>query len=258
MMDKQKKELQPISIIIGDIRNYGQLAKKPKHVVSFSGGKDSTAMLLMMIERNMPIDYIVYVDTTKDFPQMYEHIEKVRGYIKPLEITRLSFDFDYWLGEHKKTKGGNKGKVGYGWADSRSRWCTRLKMWEIGKFIKGMNAIEYHGIAFDEQKRCRDGVRYPLVEWEITEKKALAYCYNKGFDWGGLYEYFDRLSCYCCPLSRIGELKQVYNKFPELWQDMKELDKKSYRAFRADYTLNELEAKFDAENKADKMQPRLL
>ena len=29
-----------------------------KHIVSFSGGKDSTAMLLRMLEENMPIDII--------------------------------------------------------------------------------------------------------------------------------------------------------------------------------------------------------
>ena len=33
--------------------------KKPFHAVSFSGGKDSTAMLLMMIERGMPIDMVL-------------------------------------------------------------------------------------------------------------------------------------------------------------------------------------------------------
>ena len=32
-----------------------------EHIVSFSGGKDSTAMLLMMLEKNMPIDEIILV-----------------------------------------------------------------------------------------------------------------------------------------------------------------------------------------------------
>ncbi len=228
-----------------------------KHIVSFSGGKDSTAMLLMMIERNMPIDYIVYVNTTKDFPQMYKHIDKVAEYIKPLEITRLSFDFGYYLGDYVKKRGKHEGKRGYGWADHKNRWCTRLKISEIHKFTKGMDVVEYHGIAFDEQRRCKKGVRYPLVEWEITEKQALAYCYNRGFDWGGLYESFDRLSCYCCPLSRLGELKVVYTEFPDLWQDMREMDKKSYRDFRSDYTLGELEEKFDKEIKVDGLQGSL-
>jgi len=52
-----------------------------KHIVSFSGGKDSTAMLLMMIEKGMQIDEIVFCDTTKEFPQLYKHIENVKQYI---------------------------------------------------------------------------------------------------------------------------------------------------------------------------------
>lgn len=43
---------------------------KPKcHIVSLSGGKDSTAMLLMMIERKMPIDLILFCDTGLEFPR---------------------------------------------------------------------------------------------------------------------------------------------------------------------------------------------
>ena len=53
-----------------------------KHIVSFSGGKDSTAMLLRMLEENMQVDEIIYCDTYKEFPQMYKHIEKIKKYIK--------------------------------------------------------------------------------------------------------------------------------------------------------------------------------
>jgi len=37
-----------------------------KHIVSFSGGKDSTAMLLMMLEKGYPIDYIIFVEESLD------------------------------------------------------------------------------------------------------------------------------------------------------------------------------------------------
>ena len=46
------------------------------NIVSFSGGKDSTAMLLMMIEKGMKIDKVIFCDTGAEFPQMYEHIKK--------------------------------------------------------------------------------------------------------------------------------------------------------------------------------------
>ena len=51
---------------------------KPKlHVVSFSGGKDSTAMLLRMLEEGMRVDVILFCDTGLEFPEMYDHIDKV-------------------------------------------------------------------------------------------------------------------------------------------------------------------------------------
>ena len=39
-----------------------------------------------------------------------------------------------------------------------------------------MNNIEQK----QKQTRC-----YPLIDWGITEAKALQYCYDLGFDWGG-------------------------------------------------------------------------
>ena len=44
-----------------------------KHIISFSGGKDSTAMLLRMIELDYPIDIVMFADTTLEFPEMYEY-----------------------------------------------------------------------------------------------------------------------------------------------------------------------------------------
>jgi len=236
------------------------------NIVSFSGGKDSTAMLLMMFERGMKVDRIIYVDTTKEFPQMYRHIQRVQAMISvPIEIIKI--DFDYWLGEHIKTKGKNKGKVGYGFPDFRNRWCTALKQESFHKRLASMpynprkrgginyipnSIIEYHGISYNEIERTNKNsgrnICYPLVEWGITEKQTLGYCDAKGLDWGGLYEKFCRVSCWCCPLSRIGELRVLYNEFPELWTELIEIDKKSYRKFRSDYSVQELSEKFANEN----------
>ena len=53
---------------------------KPRvpHILSFSGGKDSTALLFMLLEKGYPLDRVICVDTTKEFPGMYDHIRKVQ------------------------------------------------------------------------------------------------------------------------------------------------------------------------------------
>jgi 3'-phosphoadenosine 5'-phosphosulfate sulfotransferase (PAPS reductase)/FAD synthetase len=228
------------------------------NIVSFSGGKDSTAMLLMMLEKEIPVDRIICVDTTKEFPQMYEHIKKVQAMIEPLKIEVVKIDFDYFFADKEIMRGANKGKFGYGWTGARGRWCTRLKVAAINKIIKKIpnapNTVEFVGIAYDEVKRAEKkyikekNVRLPLVEWQITERQALDYCYSKGLDWGGLYEKFHRVSCWCCPLSRIGSLRTLYNDFPELWKELEEMDKKSWRNFKSNYTVTELREKFANEN----------
>ena len=223
------------------------------NIVSFSGGKDSTAMLLMMLEKGITVDRVICVDTTKEFPQMYEHIKQVQAMIEPLKIETVKIDFDYWFGEHIKAKGKRKGEKGYGFPDFRNRWCTALKREAVKKLQKTIpeESTQFHGIAFDEMgrtlKNAGRNIRYPLVEWGVTEAQALDYCYSRGLDWGGLYEKLHRVSCWCCPMSRIGELRALFNDFPALWGQLEEMDKKSFREFRSDYTVQDLRDKFEAE-----------
>lgn len=223
------------------------------NIINFSGGKDSTAMLLMMIERRISVDRIICVDTTKEFPAMYRHISKVQQMI-PVKIEVVKIDFDYWYGEHTNTKGKRKGQKGYGFPDFRNRWCTALKREAVKKIQNTIltDCIQYHGIAYDEKHRAENNkgriIKYPLIDWHITEKQALEYCYNKGLDWEGLYEKFHRVSCWCCPMSRIGELRVLYNEFPELWKELIHMDKKSFRKFRNDYSVSDLTEKFANEN----------
>ena len=234
-----------------------------KHILSFSGGKDSTAMLLMMLEREResnlqryPIDEIIFCDTGKEFPALYRHIDKVEKYIdRPITRVKPGKTFDYWMFDHIKTKGKHIGKCGYGWADNSVRWCTlTLKRDVLKKFYKdnykNTKIFEYIGIAYDEIKRfgnenadIKDNryKLYPLIEWKVTEGMALKYCYDKGFDWEGLYTHFDRVSCWCCPLKNQRELYMLYSFYPELWAELKDMDNKSWNQFRKDRSVQDFE-----------------
>lgn len=228
-----------------------------KHIISFSGGKDSTAMLLMMLEKEMQIDDIVFMDTGVEFPEMYEHIKKVETYInRNVTVLKAEKSFEYMLLDYEKKKGKNKWQKGYSFPDFRNRWCTNyFKQRVIKKYLKekykDFEILEYHGIAVDEPKRLEKNknknIKYPLAEWNITEKEALEYCYNKGFDWDGLYKKFHRVSCWCCPLKSLKELKVLYEEYPNLFEKIEEWESKTYRKFRADYTVKELKEKFTRE-----------
>lgn len=220
-----------------------------KHIVSFSGGKDSTAMLLMMIEKSMYIDEIVFCDTGIEFPEMYKHIRKVESYInRKITILNQHKPFEYYLLEHIR----KNGKKGYGFPFFKNRWCTTIfKINPMLKYCRGN--IEYHGIAFDEINRTlknkdkKRNINYPLVKWEITEKQALQYCYDKGFNWDGLYQKTNRVGCWCCPLCRVNHLKILYKKYPKLWKQLKIWEKKAWNTFRYNKTLDYYETKFQKE-----------
>lgn len=239
--------------------------KKTWVVASFSGGKDSTAMLLRMIELGEHIDEVIWCDTYKEFPAMYRHVERVKQIVEDagVKFTTLKSekDFDYYMFEHqakRRKPNGNYGK-GYSWAGALSRWCTsRLKIDVIDGYFRELCAthdvIQCVGIAADESYRLerannqRKGQRHPLVEWGWTEADCLEYCYNRGFDWEGLYKLFPRVSCWCCPLQSLAELRKLKEHFPELWEELKDMDKRTWRNFRADYSVEELEIKFALED----------
>ena len=247
--------------------------KKDLFVCSCSFGKDSLAMLLRLLESGMPVDIILFNETGLDFPEMEEHIRKVEEYIKKytdIGITCLKpehpfeyYFFDVPIHHRKKTKFnerlGTDSHNGFSWPGPKMRWCTdRLKTRPRTQFLKDYrkeyNIIEYVGIAADEEYRLRrkindrENKRYPLVDWGMTENDCLQFCYDRGFDWGGLYEKFSRVSCWCCPLQSLPELRVLYHEFPNLWQKLKEMDSRTYGQFRIDYSVEDLEKRFDLED----------
>lgn len=81
--------------------------KNHYHAVSLSGGKDSTAMLLLMIERGMPIDMVLSADTGMEFPEMYAHLAKLDEHLyreRGIHITTLRHPkgFEYLMFDEPK------------------------------------------------------------------------------------------------------------------------------------------------------------
>lgn len=222
-----------------------------KHTLSFSGGKDSTFLLLELIRRNYPLDEVTYFDTGWEFPSMYEHIAKCKALCEEhgIEFTTLHpiQEFDYWM-FNRETK---TGRIGYGWCGGVTRWGTELKIRELTKYArKNPNVIQYVGIAFDEKERMKDdpNIKYPLVDWGITEAECLKGCYEAGFDWGGMYEHLDRLSCKFCKNKSLKELRNIRKYYPDVWEELKDYQRRIDRPYRGELTILDIECRFELED----------
>lgn len=236
-------------------------------VVSFSGGKDSTAMLLRLMELGEPIDEVIWCDTYKEFPAMYRHVQKIRAVVENagIKFTELKCkdSFDYLMFEKPVKRKNNEINVkynnplGFSWAGPRHRWCTgALKRDIMNKHLSALHKryelVEYTGIAADEQYRLERKANarhiHPLVEWGWTEQMCLEYCYSKSYDWEGLYKLFDRVSCWCCPLQSLENLRTLRKNFPDLWEELRQMDKRTWRNFKAECTVEMLETRFALED----------
>ncbi len=218
------------------------------HALSLSGGKDSSALLLLMLERGMPIDVVLTADTGMEFPEMYRHLEKMDALLyreRGIHITTLRdpHSFEWYMCEAPLVKPtaidrrivNGQPLTGYGWPGMKVRWCTgKLKTHLIRKEVNRLkgkhNCLQYIGIAADEAGRCKNEV-YPLVEWGVTEAEALQICFDRGFDFGGLYNIYRRASCWCCPLQRIDELRKLRRHHPELWARLLDMDNRAREMF---------------------------
>lgn len=230
---------------------------KEKHIVNFSGGKDSTAMLIRMLEENMQIDKIIFckVMATQDIggelPEMYEYIKKVNNYIKTKynkEITIItqekSFE-DYFY--TKKIRGKRIGEI-YGFPALNGSWCNdRLKVRIINEYLKKQGKyISYIGIAADERERLKR-LKYNecsmLEKWNMTEDDCLKFLKKRDLE-NPLYKNHKRLGCWFCPKQNIKSLEVLKKEYPNLWEKLLLWQRDSPFPFRINTTIYDLDKKF--------------
>ena len=179
-----------------------------KYIASWSGGKDSTASIILAHENNEPLDLIIFSEVMFDeniSGELPEHIDFIKHRAIPIfkswgyEVKILRSDKTYMDCFHHrivrgKRKGFKKGFVMMGRCDVQ-RDC---KLKAIKQFWKSVNGdfTQYIGIATDEPVRMervvRAGNQMSLLEkYGYTEQMALDLC--KKYDLlSPIYEFAPR------------------------------------------------------------------
>ena len=225
------------------------------NIVSLSGGKDSTAMLFMMLDRGIPVDKIVFADVgdMAEFSEMYDYITRVANYIGREIITVCSekhtaesiFFGRFVRGKRVGEMRGFPPTVGSACGYRRDLKVRPLKIacGEGNNVFIGIAADEEHRSRAKEYANGKNNYCFPLVEWGITESECMEYLKSKGL-YNSLYDYFDRIGCWWCPKQPIKSLRSLYRHFPDKWQSLRRLEEIHGKPFKHGYPSWELEQRF--------------
>lgn len=202
------------------------------HIASVSWGKDSLAMLHWLIERELPLNEVVFYDTGMEFAAIYAERDRTLPLLATnnIEYTELRpknpMWWDMFARPVKNRETGDVHKHGYGWCGGPCRWGTTAKQRELDRYAEKQNAFVYVGIAADETTRLAKDMKpykfHPLNWWNMTEADCLADCYIRGHTWNEdgvrLYDVLDRVSCWCCRNKNQRELRAIHDHLPDYWQ----------------------------------------
>jgi len=208
------------------------------HIAKLSGGRDSTAMVFRMLEEGWPLDYIIFSDTGKEFTEMYNYLDKVKGRLKAYgkEITILSHvrghTFEDWV-FGKLHRGKLKGHIrGLPNTIQKCYWQRESKSAPVDKWLKDNNFIEYTlyiGYTYSEKGRAEKitaiNQRYPLIELKMCEADIDRYLENIDLV-NPLYQFFERTGCAMCPYQKQRGFYVLWSKYPDWWKWMKDIEHK--------------------------------
>lgn len=108
------------------------------YTASFSGGKDSTAMVLRLIEEKWPLDFVVFFDTQLEFGAVYSVVEQVKAIVEKAGISFITLRNKDSVWMDMLARPTRTGNFGYGWCGGNCRWITRFKQQELTKFQKAV------------------------------------------------------------------------------------------------------------------------
>lgn len=200
---------------------------KEYHILSLSGGKDSTALAFFMKEYKPEIFEkieLVFCDTECELPETYDYLNKIEVFLNK-KITRLKPEksFEHYMSIYNHLP------------SIAQRWCTvELKTKVFRKYVdkifkksgKGIIYL-YIGIRADEAKRTENSKNkdecikaiYPFVENSLFKKDIESILENCGIGIPEYYKWRKRSGCYFCFFQSKNDWLNLYEHHPLLYNE---------------------------------------
>jgi len=252
----------------------------PEQWASISGGKDSTYMMLWLIENNRTVEiipnlkgFVCALIREYEEPDMIKHIYNLKDYAEKNGYEFIILEnrnyIEPFMSEVVIQKNSNHyGKVrGF---PLRNSPCWISRDWKVKlldrfknqrEVISGKPIIQHIGYCIDEPSPKRNQIihaylkgsenpliRYPLVDVGVTEEECLKRIKEKGLYCQTHLDY-KRSGCWMCQKSPKESRLKAICKYQWRLDKIKEWTKISGREIYIDLTLAEIEAHFKEKQK---------
>jgi len=192
-------------------------------IVSYGAGVNSTAMILLLLERKEPIEAIVFADTGAERPVSLDYLAYFADWLKTthgIEIVRVRREGE-GLPDYCRR---------YNFIPSRLfRWCTDkfkvrpLTAWKLEHYPGATDAI---GFDCGESHRMLSGknaqgrrVCYPLIEAGLDRDGCVSVIRTAGL------RVPEKSGCWLCPFQRLEQWAELEVSHPDLFARAIELER---------------------------------
>ncbi|KUG20251.1 MAG: phosphoadenosine phosphosulfate reductase family protein [Methanomicrobiaceae archaeon] len=192
--------------------------------VSYSGGKDSLATLLVVLKAvgNVPL---IFADTGLEFPETYENVREVAE-CYGLDVVRIREEGAFFEALERE-----------GPPAVDLRWCcrvcklhpvSRLIEREWGECLSFIGQRKYESVRRWQSSKVWRNAQVknqvsaaPIQQW--TAMHVWLYLFRERAPYNRLYRRrLDRIGCFMCPSSDIATLRMIEAEYPELWRMWRE------------------------------------
>ena len=188
--------------------------------ISYSGGKDSLATLLIVLKALGPVP-LLFADTGLEFPETCENVDAVAKRYN-LEVLRVCDEETFW----KEFDVNGPPAVD-------NRWCCKVcKLHPVGRLVSEhwgeclsfIGQRKYESVKRMQSRRVWQNAHVPqqlsaapIQQW--TAMHVWLYIFREKAPYNRLYERgLDRIGGFMCPSSDLATIEIIKDSCPDLWK----------------------------------------